>query len=157
MKMVAHFSPKRQLIFNGLHGILSQEIWRFILNNLYTGSFRFLLICAVHCGLVVRVPGYRSRGTAFDSLRYQIFWEVVGLERGPLSLMSTIEELLGRNSSGSGLENREYGHGDPLRWPRDTIYPQKLALISLGRYRSLEDQGPVCLVFFSNSERWSLN
>jgi hypothetical protein len=26
-----------------------------------------------------------------DSRRYQIFWEVVGLERGPLSLVSTIE------------------------------------------------------------------
>jgi hypothetical protein len=38
----------------------------------------------------------------------------VGLERGPLSLVSTIEELLER-SSGSGLENREYGRGDPLR------------------------------------------
>jgi hypothetical protein len=35
---------------------------------------------------------------------YQIFWEVVGLERGALSLVSTIDELLGRNSSGSGLE-----------------------------------------------------
>jgi hypothetical protein len=68
------------------------------------------------CGLVVRVPGYRSRGPGFDSLRYQIFWEVMGLERGPLSLVSTTEELLGRNSSGSGLENREYGRGDPLRW-----------------------------------------
>jgi hypothetical protein len=44
--------------------------------------------------------------------------------------VSTIEELLGRNSSGSGLENREYGHGDPLRWPRDTVYPPKLALTS---------------------------
>jgi hypothetical protein len=81
-------------------------------------------------GLVVRVPGYRSRGPGFDSQRYHIFWEVVGLERGPLSLVSTTEELLGRNisSSGSGLENREYGRGDPLRWPRDTYYPQKLAL-----------------------------
>jgi hypothetical protein len=29
--------------------------------------------------------------------------------------VSTIEELLGRNSSGSGLENREYGRGDPVR------------------------------------------
>jgi hypothetical protein len=28
-----------------------------------------------------------------------------GLERGPLSLASTIEELLERKSSGSGLEN----------------------------------------------------
>jgi hypothetical protein len=30
----------------------------------------------------------------FDSRRYQIFSEVVGLERGPLSLVSTIEELI---------------------------------------------------------------
>jgi hypothetical protein len=55
---------------------------------------------------MVRFHGYRSRGLGFDSQRYQI-WEVVGLERGPLSLVSTIEELLGRNSSGSGLENRD--------------------------------------------------
>jgi hypothetical protein len=33
----------------------------------------------------------------------------VGLERGPLSLMSTVEELLGRKGSSSGLENRDYG------------------------------------------------
>jgi hypothetical protein len=39
----------------------------------------------------------------------------VGLERGPLSLVSTIEELLGRKSSGSGLETREYGRRDPSR------------------------------------------
>jgi hypothetical protein len=32
--------------------------------------------------------------------------------------------------SGSGLENREYGRGDPFRGPRDTLYPQKLALTS---------------------------
>jgi hypothetical protein len=31
---------------------------------------------------------------------------------------------------GSGLQNREYGRGDPLRWPRDTLSPQKLALTS---------------------------
>jgi hypothetical protein len=67
------------------------------------------------CGLLVRVPGYRSRGRGFDSRRYQIFREVVGLERGPLSLLSTTEELLRRNSSGSGLENRDYGREDPLR------------------------------------------
>jgi hypothetical protein len=33
----------------------------------------------------------------------------VGLERGPFSLVSTIEELLRRKRSGSGLENRDYG------------------------------------------------
>jgi hypothetical protein len=44
----------------------------------------------------------------------------VGLERGPLSLVSTIEELLGRKSRGSGLENRDYGRRDLPRRPRDT-------------------------------------
>jgi hypothetical protein len=39
----------------------------------------------------------------------------VGLERGSLSLLSTTEELLGRNSKGSGLEIREYGRRDPSR------------------------------------------
>jgi hypothetical protein len=39
----------------------------------------------------------------------------VGLEWGPLSHVSTIEELLERNSSDSGLENREYGRRDPSR------------------------------------------
>jgi hypothetical protein len=34
----------------------------------------------------------------FDSRRYQIFWEVVGLERSPLSLVGTIEELLRRSA-----------------------------------------------------------
>jgi hypothetical protein len=82
------------------------------------------------CGLVVRVPGYRSRGPGFVSRRYQIFWEVVGLERGPLSHVSKIEELLGRNSSGCGLENWACGRGDPLGWPRNTLYQQKLALTS---------------------------
>jgi hypothetical protein len=51
----------------------------------------------------------------FDFRRYQIFLEVVGLERGQLSLVSTIGELLGRKSSGSGLEIREYGRRDPSR------------------------------------------
>jgi hypothetical protein len=54
----------------------------------------------------------------------------VGLERGPLSLMSTTEELLGRKSSGSCLENREYCRRDPSRWPRSTLYAQKLAITS---------------------------
>jgi hypothetical protein len=52
----------------------------------------------------------------------------VDLERGPFSLLSTTEELLGRNSNGSGLESREYGRRDPLCWPRGTLYPQTLAL-----------------------------
>jgi hypothetical protein len=44
--------------------------------------------------------------------------------------LSTTEELLGRKSSGSGLENREYGRRKPSRWPCGTLYPQTLALPS---------------------------
>jgi hypothetical protein len=54
----------------------------------------------------------------------------VGLERGALSLVSTTEELLGRKSSGSCIEIREYGRRDPSRRTRGTLYPQELALTS---------------------------
>jgi hypothetical protein len=56
---------------------------------------------------------------------------VVGLERGPLSLVSTTEELLGRKSSGFGLENRDYRHRGSsaltMRYPSNL---QELALTS---------------------------
>jgi hypothetical protein len=74
--------------------------------------------------LQIQMPG-------FDSRRHQIFWELVGLERGPLSLVSTIEEMLGRKSNGPSLENREYFRRDPSRSSRDTFYLQTLALTSL--------------------------
>jgi hypothetical protein len=77
------------------------------------------------------LPQIQIQRFGFDFRRYQIFWQVVGLERGPVSLMSTTEELLKRKSSGSGLESREYGSRDPSRWPRGTLYSQKLALSSL--------------------------
>jgi hypothetical protein len=51
--------------------------------------------------------------SGFDSQSYQIFRELLGMERGPLSLVSTTEELLARKSSSSGLENRVYGRKDP--------------------------------------------
>jgi hypothetical protein len=57
-------------------------------NRLYSD---ILIYCHQHrlCGLVITVPGYRSRGRGFNSRRYQIFRVVVGLERGPLSLVGT--------------------------------------------------------------------
>jgi hypothetical protein len=54
----------------------------------------------------------------------------VGLEWDPLSLVSTTEELLERKSSGCGQENRDDGRRDPLRWPRGTLYSQKVTLTS---------------------------
>jgi hypothetical protein len=53
------------------------------------------------CGLVVRVR----------FLALPDFLEAVGLERGALSIMSTIEELIGRNSSGSSLETENMAEG----------------------------------------------
>jgi hypothetical protein len=78
---------------------------------------------------VVRVLGYRfgGPGSIPGTTRKK---KVVGLERGPLSLVSTTEEQLRRKSSGSCLENREYGRRDPSRWPRGTLYAQKLAITS---------------------------
>jgi hypothetical protein len=46
------------------------------------------------CGLVVRVLGYRSGGPG--SIPGTTKKKVVELERGPLSLVSTTEELLDR-------------------------------------------------------------
>jgi hypothetical protein len=54
----------------------------------------------------------------------------LGLERGPLILVSTTEELLERKSSGSSIEIREYSRGDPFRRTRGTLYKQTLALTS---------------------------
>jgi hypothetical protein len=47
-----------------------------------------LILINCLCGLVARVPGCRSKGPGLDSQHYQIFREVVGLGRGPLSLVS---------------------------------------------------------------------
>jgi hypothetical protein len=61
--------------------------------------------------------------SGFDSRHYQIFWELIGLERGPLSLVGTIEELRGKNSSGCDVDNHECGRRDTSRWPRVTLHP----------------------------------
>jgi hypothetical protein len=63
---------------------------------------------------IENIRNYRSRSTGHDSRRLQIFREAVGLERGPLSLVRKTEELLGRKSSGSSLENRDNDRGNPL-------------------------------------------
>jgi hypothetical protein len=99
--------------------------------------------CEDHlCGLVVRVPGYRSSSPG-SIPRATRFWEVVGLELGPFNLVSTTEELFERKSSDSGLENREYGCRDQSRLPRGTLPPQKLALT--WPTRGCRSVGIVCL------------
>jgi hypothetical protein len=68
----------------------------------------------------------------FNSRCYHIFWEVVGLEWGPLSLVSTTEKLLERKSSGSGLENPKLQlYGIRCADYVTPLYLQKLLLTSL--------------------------
>jgi hypothetical protein len=61
---------------------------------------------------VIRLPNPYSRiYRPCSGRRYQIFWEVVGLKWVPLSLVSTIKELLGRKNSGFGLETENTAVG----------------------------------------------
>ena len=77
----------------------------FLFMNIFKGYFARMDRL---CGLVVRVSGYRYRGPGFDPRLYQIFWVVVGLERGPLSLVRSVEELLEwKKVEAPGLENRD--------------------------------------------------
>jgi hypothetical protein len=55
----------------------------------------------------------------------------VGLEQGTHRLVRKFEEIFERKTNDSGLEIRQYGRRDPSRWPRGTLYPQKLTLASL--------------------------
>jgi hypothetical protein len=66
----------------------------------------------------------------FDSRRYKISWEVVGLERGPLSFENTTDELLGRKSIGSVQEIEITAVGIHYVDHATLIYLQNLALIS---------------------------
>jgi hypothetical protein len=62
-----------------------------------------------------------DRGPGFHSRRFQIFWEAAGLERGPLSLVSTTEELLEGKVAAPVYKSEINDRGNPLRWPRDTF------------------------------------
>jgi len=77
---------------NGIHNIYIY-IYIYIYTNLEVCHPR--CVCENWKGyVVVRVSGYWYRGPGFDPRCYEIFWVVVGLERVPLSLVRSIEELL---------------------------------------------------------------
>jgi hypothetical protein len=79
-------------------------------------SYSLLIFCYCHGSLSPQII----------FVHVSVHDQVGGLERGPLSLVRTTEQLLEWKSSGSGLENR----GNSLRWPRNTLYLQRLELPS---------------------------
>jgi hypothetical protein len=128
------------VLFDSTQTILNPRSWsvyKNLINSRFTESLNFCMtllnLLSVYRGMIFRLGGLVVRLLGSDPevrVRYQIFWEVVGLERSPLGLVSSTEELLGRKNNGSGPESREYCRKDPLLWPRFTLYPEKLALTS---------------------------
>jgi hypothetical protein len=79
----------------------SHELCVYYLNVYYSWLFLF----RPHLWSSGQSSWLQIQRSRFDSQSYQIFLEIVGLERGPLGFMSIIKELLERKSSNSGLEN----------------------------------------------------
>jgi hypothetical protein len=67
------------------------------------------LVGEVNANLVVVVPDYRSKGPGFNSLRYQIFWEVVGLEPVTVAERSKACTLFARSEAGTMCSNPTQG------------------------------------------------
>jgi hypothetical protein len=82
----------------------TKVVYLFIYLFIYLSVYLFIDLL---CGLVVRVLDYSSRGPVQFSALPDFLSSGSGTG-------STIEELLERKSSDSGLENREYGRRDQL-------------------------------------------
>jgi hypothetical protein len=103
---------------------------------------KLLLVCKKKkiciCSSYMRPPLWSSGQSSwlqiqisgFDSQCYQIFWEVVGLEQGSLSLWVQLRSYLKKKVAGPVYKTEITAIEDPLLWLRDTLYPQKLAVTS---------------------------
>jgi hypothetical protein len=77
---------------------------RMIHQQKVTPADRIWLTQITHYKALIQYPdrfcGLEARDSGFDSRLFQILWEVVGLEWGPLCLVRVAEELLKWKSSG---------------------------------------------------------
>jgi hypothetical protein len=117
--------------------LLDPPTWRSAPSNAV--NLRRFVICACWRGPPMLSSRQSSRlqiqKFGFDSRRYQMFWEVVGLKQGPLSLVSTTEELLERESSCSSLESENTAVG-PC-WLCNTPLSAKVGANLADKLRSL--------------------
>jgi hypothetical protein len=105
-------------LFTRTHFKYSQICFAYILCQLHDAVHYYIWFCWVQDMKIKPLQEMLVRLKA----RYEY------LQRGPLSLLSTFEELFWRKNTGSGLESREYGSRDPSHWPHGTLYSQTLAL-----------------------------
>jgi hypothetical protein len=136
-KKACHIVP----LVHTVHNINKKQIsvlqWRstgiFIVFFVNTTLFAVDEVVRWLCWHIYHLLGPVYNTHWFNSWRYQIFLVVVGLERGPFSLMSSIDDLLGRKSSGSSQENRDYSRRDLPCWPCNTPLSAKVGPTSGGR------------------------
>jgi hypothetical protein len=83
--------------------VSQRHLWMLPYSKIWLHVFSMLTTSVVYWWEFLAAVS-EPRGPGFDSRCYQISWEAVGLEQGPLSLVSIIEKLLERKSSSSGLD-----------------------------------------------------
>jgi hypothetical protein len=114
-----HVAAKHRLNSNESQATTSHT---HIYNNIYEDLKDRL------CGLVVRRLGYRSGGPG--SILGTTRKKSSGSGTGSTQPREFNWGATWKKSSGSCLENRDYGRRNPSHWPRGILYPQKLAITS---------------------------
>jgi hypothetical protein len=82
---------------------------QFVCLSRLTGHFTHICIQGPHLCSSCQSSWLEIQRSGFDSHRYQIFWEAVGLERGPLILVSTTDRLCGLVVRVPGYRSRNPG------------------------------------------------